>query len=101
MKEFINICKLQVDVSNYDEIIALKEKIKNDLGDVDILINNAAVLPRVSLLQGNPEDIFRIVKVNLLSHFWVNPISIPSSLLGFHCKVFFLDFTRVLAANDR
>lgn len=64
--------KLQVDVANYDEIVSLKEKIKKDLGDVDILINNAGVLPRVSLLQGNPEDILRIMKVNLLSHFWVS-----------------------------
>lgn len=64
--------KFQVDVANYDEIVALKEKIKVDLGDVDILINNAGLLPRVSLLQGNPEDILRIVKVNLIGYFWVS-----------------------------
>lgn len=61
----------QVDVANYEEIVALKEKIKADLGDVDILINNAGLLPRVSLLEGNPEDILRIVKVNLVGYFWV------------------------------
>lgn len=59
-------------MANYDEIVALKEKIKADLGDVDILINNAALLPKVSLLQGNPEDIVRIIKVNLISYFWVS-----------------------------
>lgn len=64
----------EVDVANYDEIIALKEKIKNDLADVDILINNAGLLPKISLLEGNPEDILRIFKVNLLSHFWVSDI---------------------------
>lgn len=62
----------QVDVANYDEIVALKEKIKADLGEVDILINNAGVLPRVSLLEGNPEDILRIVKVNMIGSFWVS-----------------------------
>lgn len=51
------------------------------MGDVDILINNAGLLPRVSLLQGNPEDLMRIIKVNLVSHFWVNLIEI--SLLFF------------------
>lgn len=65
----------EVDVANYDEIIAVKEKIKNDLGDVDILINNAGILPIVSLLEGNPEDILRIFKVNLISHFWVSALS--------------------------
>lgn len=64
--------KFQADVANYDEIVALKEKIKADLGDVDILINNAGLLARVSLLQGNPEDILRIMKVNLIAHFWVS-----------------------------
>lgn len=67
---FLN-SKFQVDVANYDEIVALKEKIKVDLGDVDILINNAGLLPKISLMEGNPEDILRIFKVNLISHFWV------------------------------
>lgn len=64
----------QVDVANYDEIVSLKEKINIDLGDVDILINNAGLLPKVSLLEGSPEDILRIFKVNLISHFWVNSV---------------------------
>lgn len=62
-------------MANYDEIVALNEKIKADLGEVDILINNAALLPRVSLLQGNPEDLLRIVKVNLIGYFWVSDFS--------------------------
>lgn len=61
----------QIDVSNYEEIVALKEKIKADLGEVDILVNNAGLLPKVSLLQGNPEDILRIIKVNMVANFWV------------------------------
>lgn len=68
----IRIENFQVDVANYDEIVALKEKIKVDLGDVDILINNAALLPKISLMEGNPKDISRIMEVNLISHFWVN-----------------------------
>lgn len=60
-----------MDVANYDEIVALKEKIKVDLGDVDILVNSAGLLPKLSLLEGNPEDLLRIIKVNLLACFWV------------------------------
>lgn len=66
------LINFQVDVANYDEIIALKEKIRTDLGEVEILINNAGVLPRVSLLEGKPEDIARIIDVNLVSYFWVS-----------------------------
>lgn len=43
----------QMHVDNNDEIVALKEKIKADLGDVDILVDNAGLLPKVSLLRDN------------------------------------------------
>lgn len=61
-----------MDISNYDEIVALKEKIKTDLGEVDILVNNNVdLLPEVSLLQGEPKDLERIMNVNLVAYFWV------------------------------
>lgn len=69
-----------MDVANYDEIVALKEKIQADLGEVDILINNAALLPKISLLQGNPEDILRIFKVNLVAYFYVSSFTMPNEL---------------------
>lgn len=69
-----SIVHLQVDVANYVEIEALKEKIKTDLGDVDILVNNGALLPKVSLLQGEPSDLQRIINVNLTAHFWVRNV---------------------------
>lgn len=50
----------------------LNEKIKQDLGDVDILVNNAGLLTKISLLEGKPEDVLRVIKVNLVSMFWVN-----------------------------
>lgn len=58
-------------MANYDEIVALQEKIRVDLGEVDILVNSAGLLPKLSLLEGNPEDLLRIIKVNLLAYFWV------------------------------
>lgn len=58
-------------MANYDEIVALKEKIKADLGEVDIVVNSAGLLPKLSLLEDNPEDLLRIIKVNLLAYFWV------------------------------
>lgn len=47
-------------VDNYDEIVALKEKIKADLGDVDILVDSAGLLPKVSLLQDEPSDLEQV-----------------------------------------
>lgn len=40
---------------------------------MDILINNAGLLSiNQSLREGSPEDIQRIVDVNLMSHFWIS-----------------------------
>lgn len=61
----------KADVSNYEEVVQLKEQVTKDLGTVDILVNNVGILPRVSLTEGNPEDINRIIQLNLTSHFWV------------------------------
>lgn len=61
----------KIDVSNYQEVVQLKEKVFKDYGTVDILVNNVGLLPRVSLTEGSPDDIMRIINVNLTSHFWV------------------------------
>lgn len=57
----------KVDVSNSDAIINLRHSISQDFGFVDILINNAAVIPFDSLLEQSPEFIEKIIKVNVLS----------------------------------
>lgn len=60
----------QVDVSDFESVVKLKENIESTLGPVDILVNNAALLAILSLSEGKPEDVQRIINVNLLSHFW-------------------------------
>lgn len=49
----------------------LRTEIERDIGPVDIVINNAGLLSTVSLLEGKPEYIQRVLNVNLASHFWV------------------------------
>lgn len=66
-------------MANLDEVRTLKERIRKDLGGVDILVNNAAISPDLSLLRGQPEEIARLIRVNLLSQFWV-------TFLAFHLR---------------
>jgi all-trans-retinol dehydrogenase (NAD+) len=61
----------KVDVSDFEEIQQLKIDIESNLGTVDILVNNAGILAAISLREGKPQDIQKIVDVNLTSHFWV------------------------------
>lgn len=58
-------------MANYDEVRTLREKIRKDLGSVDIIVNNAGLLTNISLLEGQPQDVMRVLKVNLVSQFWV------------------------------
>lgn len=62
----------KVDVSKHQEIDQLKRDVEESLGHVDILVNNAGLLSlEVSLREGTPETIQKIIDVNLSSNFWV------------------------------
>ena len=62
----------KVDVSNYEEVLKLKVDIESSIGTVDILINNAGVMPMMLLRDGHFEDIQKTINVNLTSHLFVS-----------------------------
>lgn len=61
----------KVDVSKQDEVTNLKEKIKDDLGVVNILVNNAALYSIFSLLEGPSDEVQQLMNVNFMGHVWV------------------------------
>lgn len=61
----------KVDVSSFESIQQLKKDIDSTLGTVDILVNNAGIISAISLREGQPKDIQKVIDVNLTSHFWV------------------------------
>lgn len=75
---------LQCDVSNLDEVRTLRERIRKDLGNVDILVNSAAISSKETLIDVPPGEIVRMFKVNLLSQIWVRKmveiLCIPRSI---------------------
>lgn len=62
----------QVDVADAEQVKQLKCDIERDIAPVDILINNAGLMPLLSLREGSEIEIERIVKVNITSQFFVN-----------------------------
>lgn len=58
-------------MSKYSEVVELYANVKRDMGTVDVLINNAGIVPLMSFQERPPEDIQRIMDVNVMSHFWV------------------------------
>lgn len=69
----------QIDVSNYQQLEELNEKVSQDLGDVTILINNAAILTLSSMLQPSPQEIQNMINVNLTSICYVSSIYVHIS----------------------
>jgi all-trans-retinol dehydrogenase (NAD+) len=68
----VKVAAFRVDVSNFDAIQQLKVEIEKSLGTVDILVNNAGILSLISLREGKPTDIQKLIDVNLTSHFWAS-----------------------------
>lgn len=60
-----------MDITDSEAIEKLRSQIENDLGPVDILINNAAILPLLSFREGSIKEVQRIVDVNITANFIV------------------------------
>ena len=76
-KSFICVCSrwllcYRCDVSDRDAVLLLANRVKEEVGDVSILVNNAGIMPCHPLLQHTPQQIRKIFDVNVLAHFWVS-----------------------------
>lgn len=71
----------ECDITNRKTVYAVAEMIKDDVGDIDILINNAGIVCGKSLIDLPDEKIVKTMEVNVISHFWVS-----DTLIG---KLFF------------
>lgn len=52
----------------------LANNVREEVGDVTILVNNAGVAHVDNILDLNEEKIERTFQVNILAHFWVNVV---------------------------
>lgn len=68
----------KLDIADYEALPTLANKVSELVGDsgLDLLINNAGVHVRVSLLEGTPNDMIENFKINTIA-----PLMITRSLL--------------------
>lgn len=59
------------DVSNRNEVLEAAAKVKAEVGDVTVLVNNAGIMPCHPLPGHKSDEIRKIFDVNVLAHFWV------------------------------
>ena len=68
----------RADVSNFEEVKSMVEKIISDFGSVDILINNAGIIPKnYSIINIPIEEWQKIINVNLTGCFNVVKAVVP------------------------
>ncbi|MNK21787.1 Sepiapterin reductase [compost metagenome] len=73
----IKVSIAPADISNSAEAEASAAKIKQDLGSVDILINNAGIAKFGTLLEMDPEEWKRILDVNVMGTYNVTRAVLP------------------------
>ncbi|NXG71119.1 DHB11 dehydrogenase, partial [Baryphthengus martii] len=69
-----------VDCSKREEIYSAAEKVKKEIGDVSILVNNAGVITAADLLSTQDHQIERMFEVNILAHMWTTRAFLPAMM---------------------
>ncbi|KFV15120.1 Estradiol 17-beta-dehydrogenase 11, partial [Pterocles gutturalis] len=60
------------------------QKVKKDVGDVSILVNNAGVITAADLLSTQDHQIEKMFEVNTLAHFWTTRAFLPAMMSNNH-----------------
>ncbi|XP_053922170.1 estradiol 17-beta-dehydrogenase 11 [Cuculus canorus] len=73
-----------VDCSKREEIYSTADKVKKDVGDVSILVNNAGVITAADLLSTQDHQIEKMFEVNILAHMWTTRAFLPTMMNNNH-----------------
>ncbi|EDQ87958.1 uncharacterized protein MONBRDRAFT_32991 [Monosiga brevicollis MX1] len=72
------------DVSDRDAVYALADKVRGEIGEVTMLINNAGIVSGKKLLEADDALMEKVVQVNTIAHFWTLKAFLPSMLAKNH-----------------
>jgi len=70
----------QADVSDYDQVIAMKQAVEDSLGTVDILVNNAGIISDKTFVKMDHAQWQRVLSVNLDGTFNCTKVFIEGML---------------------
>ncbi|XP_065175539.1 epidermal retinol dehydrogenase 2-like [Sycon ciliatum] len=73
-----------VDVSKNNQVYAAADKVRRDVGDVSILVNNAGLVNAPNFLNVPDERIELLMDVNATSHMWTLKAFLPAMLAKDH-----------------
>ncbi len=67
-RAYVFVC----DVSKEEEVNRVGKQVKETVGDVTVLVNNAGILQNMPFLDLDTERIRKTFAINTLAHFWVS-----------------------------
>ncbi|MBP0981828.1 MAG: gluconate 5-dehydrogenase [Oscillospiraceae bacterium] len=85
--EGVDVHGYVADVTKEDEIQALVAKIKEEVGVIDILINNAGIIKRIPMCDMSVEDFSKVIDVDLIAPFICAKAVIPGMIEKGHGKI--------------
>lgn len=83
VSEFKNVGKVnafQVDVSSLEEIKSAAQKVKNEVGTVEILINNAGIVVGKFFEEHSSTDILKTMEINALAPMYISHEFLPGMM---------------------
>ena len=89
----VKVAYSAVDVSSLEQVQQAIEKITNQIGKADILINCAGVSKFATLLDMDPEEWKKIIDVNLMGTYYVTRTVLPQLIEknSWGCDQYFLN----------
>ncbi|XP_044284853.1 estradiol 17-beta-dehydrogenase 11-like [Varanus komodoensis] len=76
-----------VDCSKREDIYCAAKKVKAEIGDVAILMNNAGVVAPTDVLSTQDHEIQKMFDVNILAHYWTIKAFLPAMMNNNHGHV--------------
>lgn len=59
-------------MSKSDKVTELADRIRKEVGEVSVLVNNAGIMPCKKFLDHDEAEIKKMFDINVFAHFWVN-----------------------------
>ncbi|XP_046382701.1 short-chain dehydrogenase/reductase family 16C member 6-like isoform X2 [Ischnura elegans] len=65
------------DVSKREDVMQVAAKVKAEVGNVTVVINNAGIMPCKPFLSHGQQEVQRLFDINVMAHFWVLEAFLP------------------------
>jgi len=86
-KAGLNVKGYLFDVTNESEVISGIQQIEKEVGPIDILVNNAAIIKRIPILEMSVNDFRQVVDVDLVAAFIVSKHVAKGMIVRGHGKI--------------